>query len=67
MRLKVPYNYSEIDNFKEKLIQPLVTKKDWLIAIALERSHCLSSNLRKTLGLQTEIEEAVIANDKRRL
>ncbi|KGG14190.1 MULTISPECIES: hypothetical protein [Prochlorococcus] len=40
LRLKVPYNYSELDDFKEKAIELLDIDKNYLIDMSLTNSNC---------------------------
>ncbi len=40
LRLKVPYNYSELDNFEVKALELLGIDDSWLININLENSNC---------------------------
>ena len=40
LRLKVPYNYSELDDFELKVIELLGIENNWLIDISLENSKC---------------------------
>ena len=40
IRLKIPYNYNDLDNFESKALELLGIKKDWLTAISLDDSHC---------------------------
>ena len=46
LRLKVPYNYSEVDDFELKAIELLGIDKNWLIDISLQNSNC-THNLKK--------------------
>ena len=46
LRLKVPYNYSELDDFELKAIKLLGIENNWLIDINLENSNC-THNLKK--------------------
>ncbi len=43
LRLKVPYNYHQIDNFEEKILELLGIEQHWLINIVLEDSICKST------------------------
>ena len=40
LRLKVPYNYSELDDFELKAIELLGIDKNYLIDMSLENSNC---------------------------
>ena len=40
LRIKVPYNYYEIDNFEYKSLELLGIKKNWVTDISLINSHC---------------------------
>ena len=40
LRLKVPYNYLDLDDFELKAIELLGIDKNWLIDMRLENSHC---------------------------
>ena len=40
LRLNVPYNYYELDDFEFKAIELLGIDKNWLIDMSLEDSHC---------------------------
>ena len=40
IRLQIPYNYYEVDDFKSKTIELLGIEKQWLIDFALEASRC---------------------------
>ena len=40
LRLKVPYNYSELDDFEGKTIELLGIDKNHLIDMSLENSNC---------------------------
>ncbi len=40
LRVKVPYNYNELDDFEFKSLELLGIKKNWLIDISLDNSHC---------------------------
>ena len=40
IRLKVPYNYNDIDDFQLKAIELLGIEEDWLTGVALENSKC---------------------------
>ena len=40
IRLKVPYNYNELDDFEYKSIELLGLNQNWLIDICLDNSHC---------------------------
>ena len=46
IRLKVPYNYSELDNFELKAIELLGIDKNYLINMSLTNSNC-TKNLTK--------------------
>ena len=41
-RLKVPYNYQEVDSFESKSHELLGIKEHWLTDISLESSHCFN-------------------------
>ena len=47
LRLKVPYNYSELDDFEEKAIELLGIDKNYLIDMRLTNSNC-TKDLTKT-------------------
>ncbi len=40
LRLKVPYNYYELDDFESKSLDLLGIQENWLTDISLENSHC---------------------------
>ena len=40
LRVKVPYNYYELDNFELKSLELLGIQKDWLTDISLDSSNC---------------------------
>ena len=40
LRLTIPYNYFELDDFEYKSIDLLGIDKNWLINMSLEDSHC---------------------------
>ena len=40
LRLKVPYNYSELDDFEEKAIELLGIDRNYLIDMRLTNSNC---------------------------
>ena len=40
LRIKVPYNYYELDDFDSKSLELLGIKENWLTDISLENSHC---------------------------
>ena len=42
LRLKVPYNYYELDDVKSKSLKLLGIQENWLTEISLENSHCLN-------------------------
>ncbi len=46
LRLKVPYNYFDLDNFESKAIELLGIDSNWVIDISLENSKC-SHSLKK--------------------
>ena len=46
LRLKVPYNYSKLDDFELKVIELLGIDKNHLIDISLRNSNC-THNLKK--------------------
>ena len=43
LRLKVPYNYFDLDVFELKAIELLGIDKNWLINMSLENSYCTHS------------------------
>ena len=43
LRLKVPYNYYELDDFELKVIELLGIDRNYLIDMSLENSHCTHS------------------------
>ena len=47
LRLKVPYNYSELDDFEGKAIELLGIEKNYLIDMSLSNSNC-TKDLTKT-------------------
>jgi len=47
LRLKVPYNYSELDDFELKAIELLGIDKNYLIDMSLSNSNC-TKDLTKT-------------------
>ena len=40
LRVKIPYNYYELDNFESTSLELLGIKKNWLINMSLDTSHC---------------------------
>ena len=40
LRVKVPYNYDEIDHFKMKSLELLGIQENWINDIALSQSNC---------------------------
>ena len=40
LRLKVPYNYYELDDFESKSLDLLGIQENWLTDICLDNSHC---------------------------
>ena len=46
LRLKVPYNYFDLDNFESKAIKLLGIDSNWVIDISLDNSKC-SHRLKK--------------------
>ena len=40
VRLKVPYNYFELDDFESKSLDLLGIQENWLTDICLDNSHC---------------------------
>ena len=40
LRLKVPYNYLELDDFESKSLELLGIEETWLTDISLDQSHC---------------------------
>ena len=40
LRIKVPYNYDELDDFEFKSLELLGIQKNWLTDISLDSSHC---------------------------
>ena len=40
VRLKVPYNYHELDDFELKSLELLGIQKNWLTDISLDSTHC---------------------------
>ena len=40
LRVKVPYNYYEIDDFELKSLELLGIQKNWITDISLDSSHC---------------------------
>tara|TARA_Y100001968_G_C18969356_1_gene531560 strand:+ start:302 stop:625 length:324 start_codon:yes stop_codon:yes gene_type:complete len=43
LRIKIPYNYYELDDFETKVLKLLGIKENWLISISVDDSHCNSS------------------------
>ena len=43
LRLKVPYNYFDLDNFDLKAIELLGIESNWVINMSLENSKCTHS------------------------
>ena len=46
LRLKVPYNYFDLDDFELKALKLLGIDRNWLINMSLENSKC-THNLKK--------------------
>ncbi len=44
VKIKVPYNYHELDNFEAKVLELLGIEQNWLISISIDNSHCNSSH-----------------------
>ncbi len=40
LRLKVPYNYYDLDDFESKSLALLGIQENWLTDISLDNSHC---------------------------
>ena len=40
LRVKVPYNYNELDDFKLKSLEFWGIQENWITDIALSQSHC---------------------------
>ena len=40
LRVKVPYNYHELDDFESKTLELLGIQENWLTDISLENSYC---------------------------
>ena len=40
LKIKVPYNYSDLDDFELKALELLGVKENWLTDISLDISHC---------------------------
>ncbi len=40
VKLKVPYNYFELDDFESKSLDLLGIQENWLTDISLDNSHC---------------------------
>ena len=40
IRIQVPYNYDELDDFEFKSLELLGIKRNWLTEICLSNSHC---------------------------
>ena len=40
LRVKVPYNYNELDDFECKSLELLGVNENWLTDICLDNSHC---------------------------
>ena len=43
LRLKIPYNYQDLDDFKFKAIELLGIDRNWLVDFSLDNSHCTHS------------------------
>ena len=43
LRLKLPYNYQELDDFKSKAIELLGIDRNWLVDFTFDDSHCSHS------------------------
>ena len=43
LKLKIPYNYFELDAFESKSLKLLGIKENWLTDISLVNSHCLNN------------------------
>ena len=41
LRVKVPHNYNELDNFESKSLELLGINESWLINICIDHCHCL--------------------------
>ena len=40
LRLKVPFNYSDLDDFESKSLELLGIQENWLTDISLDKSNC---------------------------
>ena len=40
LRVKIPYNYNELDDFQSKSLELLGIQGNWITDISLETSHC---------------------------
>ncbi len=43
LRVQVPYNYNELDDFEFKSLELLGVNKNWLTDICFDKSHCSHS------------------------
>ena len=44
VKIKVPYNFQELDDFETKALELLGINQRWLIEISINDSHCNSSH-----------------------
>ncbi len=40
LRVKIPYNYHELDDFQSKSLELLGIQENWITAISLDNSYC---------------------------
>ena len=40
LRVKIPYNYNELDDFQSKSLELLGIQENWITAISLDNSYC---------------------------
>ena len=43
VRIKIPYNYYELDDLEEKILQLLGIEKEWFIDIGIDNAYCKST------------------------
>tara|TARA_Y100001968_G_scaffold309723_1_gene329838 strand:- start:3188 stop:3517 length:330 start_codon:yes stop_codon:yes gene_type:complete len=47
LRLKIPYNYDEVDDFKSKVIELLGIEKNWILDFSIKNSNCTHLSVKK--------------------
>ena len=47
LRLKIPYNYGELNDFKAKAIELLGLKESWLLDFSINSSSCTKLSVKK--------------------